>query len=146
MTKYFLRNSVIETKVQVEDWKEGIKKAGDLLLEIEGIKTKYIEKMINNVIELGPYIVISKGIALAHARPEDGVNFTCMSLITLNEPINFGNESNDPVEIIIAIATINNDEHIEILKKLASVLSDRVKYEKIINANNKNEIANLLNS
>jgi mannitol/fructose-specific phosphotransferase system IIA component (Ntr-type) len=144
MSKSILSSLVIETGVEAKNWEESIRKAGELLLNIGGIESRYIDKMIENVIELGPYIVIAKGIALAHARPENGVNFACMSLITLKEPVNFGNEVNDPVKLIVVIATRNNEEHINSLKKLAEILSDETKFNNIVNSKDKNEIADIL--
>ncbi len=43
------------------------------------------------------HIVIAPGIALPHARPEDGVIDSTVAVVRLAEPVNFGNEDNDPV-------------------------------------------------
>ena len=47
------------------------------------IEERYIDGMIETVKNLGPYIVIAPGVALPHARPEDGVIEPSMSLVTL---------------------------------------------------------------
>ena len=62
--------------------------------------------MINAVEELGPYIVIIPHIAIAHARPSDNVLKNGISLITLKEPVEFGNKDNDPVYYIFFMCKI----------------------------------------
>lgn len=57
--------------------------------------------MIRAVNDYGPYIVIGKHMALAHARPEDGVNKLGVSVATIEQPIDFGNPEMDPVKIIL---------------------------------------------
>lgn len=144
MLKDVLKKETIKTGVEVEDWEQAIRRAGELLLNIEGIKPSYIDKMVESVKKLGPYIVIAPGIALAHARPEDGVNFPCFSLITLKNPVNFGNPENDPVKLIIAIASVDHDTHLRALSELVEVIGDEEKYKTIINAKEEQEILNLL--
>jgi PTS system ascorbate-specific IIA component len=53
--------------------------------------------------ELGPYAVIAPGIALLHARPDDGVLAPCLALITLSRAVEFGSEQNDPVDLVFAL-------------------------------------------
>ena len=83
--------------------------------------------------ELGPYIVITDGVAIPHARPEDGVIKLGYSLITLDPPINFGNPDNDPVKLIVCIAAIDNNSHIDLITKLVNLINND-KLAEIINA------------
>lgn len=128
-------NLFVKTKIDACDWKDAITKAAMPLLESGGIIESYIDKMIENVIEYGPYIVIAPGIALAHARAEDGVNNQCFCISTLKKPVLFGNEYNDPVSLLVVMASANNNDHIEILKRLMAIISDEEKYNFIINSN-----------
>ena len=52
-------------------------------------KPSYVEGIIKAVKELGPYIIISDGLAMPHTRPEDGALDIGCSLITLKEPVLF---------------------------------------------------------
>ena len=56
--------------------------------------------MIKAVHDNGPYIVISKHIALAHARTECGALHTDISFATLEPAVNFGAGDLDPVKLI----------------------------------------------
>lgn len=135
-----------KTKIAACNWKDAITKTAQPLLQAGGIKKTYIDKMIKNIIEHGPYIVIMPGIALAHARPEDGVNYQCISLATLKDPIEFGNKNNDPVKLLIVLAAVNNNDHIVILKKLMKIVTDEEKYNAVINCKSDKELRDFVNS
>ena len=65
----------------VADWKESVVSSGQLLLRDGCIDAGYIDKMIETCQELGPYIAIAPGIAILHARPEDGARKVCFSRV-----------------------------------------------------------------
>ncbi len=76
--------------LHARSWQEVVDKAGWLLLVAGATEARYMEAMKDVVTQYGPYMVAWPGIALLHARPEDGVKRVCMSLITLCEPVSFG--------------------------------------------------------
>jgi PTS system ascorbate-specific IIA component len=67
-------------------------------------------------------MVLAPGIALAHARPEDGVVSVGMSLITLATPVEFGSEANDPVQLVISFGGVDKEKHIGMLQALSQFL------------------------
>jgi len=113
----------IRAKLDLESRDEVIYQAGDLLVQAGAVEPGYVKAMKRVMDELGPYCVIAPGIALLHARPEDGVIRTCLSLITLKTPVAFGHSSNDPVDIAFALGAIDKRSHIEALAELAEFLS-----------------------
>lgn len=137
--------SHIRLNVKVPTWKEAIREGGELLLKSGCIETEYIEYMINAVETLGPYIVIAKGIALAHSKPGIGVNRTALSLLTFSTPVSFGHTENDPVKILITLATTNNTAHLTMLKKIADTLSNYEVITKIMESSNINEVISYFN-
>ena len=112
----------ILTGVETETWQEVTKKAGELLLKDDLIEKDYITAMINSIKENGPYVVLAQGIAILHARPEDGVKELGMSLITLDPPIEFGHQSNDPVEVALAFGAVDEEKHVEAMSELTTLL------------------------
>lgn len=74
MLEDVLRDQNILLQQEVSTWEESIIRVSEPLVKEQVIESRYIDAMINSVKEFGPYIVIGKHIALAHARPEDGVN------------------------------------------------------------------------
>jgi len=135
-----LKKKTIAVNVKAADWKEVVDETGKLLLEADQIKEKYIEAMKQSIIENGPYVVIGKGIALLHARPEDGVKENCLSLITLEEPVEFGNKNNDPVKIAFAFGTVDNDKHVKTITELSAVLMEESAVDKIAEMGSAEEI------
>jgi len=99
--------------------------------------------MIRVAIEFGPYIVVAPGIALPHARPEDGVINASIAIARLETPVNFGNEDNDPVYLVVALAAVDNKQHIEGLQQLALVLGDEEKIKAIKTATTPGEILDI---
>jgi len=120
-----LNQDTIELDLEAADWREGVRLAGQILLRTSCITPPYIEAMIKVVEELGPYMVVDRGVALAHARPEDGVMRPCMSLVRLATPVEFGSRENDPVDLIFAFGAVDKEAHLEALRDLATFLQDK---------------------
>lgn len=113
----------IKTNIKVADWREAIRAAGEILVEVGSCETAYIDTMIQAVEELGPYIVITPHVALAHARPSADIKKADMSLVVLDEAVEFGSESNDPVKLVFAFCATDNESHLELLGNLANKLN-----------------------
>lgn len=141
MLKEFLKNNIILTD-EFDSWELAIKQASEPLLEKNIIKESYVEAMINSVYKNGPYMIIMPHIALAHARPEDGVNENGISFLKLKIPVIFPQEND--VDIIIVLAAKEDEGHLELMAELADLLVDDEKTEAIRCAHNKNQIKEIL--
>lgn len=141
MLKEFLKNNIILTD-EFDSWELAIKQASEPLLEKNIIKESYVEAMINSVYKNGPYMIIMPHIALAHARPEDGVNENGNSFLKLKIPVIFPQEND--VDIIIVLAAKEDEGHLELMAELADLLVDDEKTEAIRRAHNKNQIKEIL--
>lgn len=141
-----IKLSDISIKKEAKDWKEAIKIASKSLIESNKIKTSYIDAMIKVVEENGPYIVITKHIALAHAKPEQGVLEKGLSFTTFNNPIPFGSELFDPVKLIITLAATDSESHLELLAELSDILSESENIEKMFEADNQEEFLEVFQS
>ncbi len=129
-----ISRKTIALDVEARNWEEAVKIAGNLLVEAGSVEPRYVIAMIESVKQLGPYVVIAPGVAMPHARPEDGVHEPCMSLVTLKQPVAFGNKNNDPVKIVFSFGTVDKKKHIEALTKLARIIGDKEKLEILKNA------------
>lgn len=139
-----INNNVIELGVKAQDYEEAIRKAGQLLVNDGKVEEKYVDSMINVANDIKGYIVIAPGIALPHARPELGTKKIGLSIITLDKPINFGNEANDPVSVVIPLAAVDSKSHLELLQELSMLLDNNDLVEKFTNCNKKEEIIELI--
>lgn len=136
----------IRANVQVSNWQEAVQQAGELLVAAEFVETRYIEAMIKTTQELGPYCVIAPGIAMPHARPEAGVKNNGFSAITLAQPVEFGNQDNDPVFLVLAFCALDHDSHIESLKLMANTISQKGFITQVKQSINEDELEKILNT
>ena len=134
MLSDILKAEYIKLNVECMDWEDAIKTAGGILVENKVVTDEYIEEAIKGVKELGPYIVITKGVALPHATNKIGVNKTGIALITLKTPVNFGNKDNDPVYYVFMLATTDMDSHLAALSNLSDLLAKQEFFEVMKNA------------
>jgi len=140
-----LTEDMIMARADVSDWKDAIRKSGELLVKAGAADPKYIDAMIEFCEEHNAYIVIAPGIAIPHARPEDGMKKVGFSLITLKKPVEFGNPVNDPVDLVIALGAPDNKSHIKALAQLAEILMNKEAVKRIRDARTKSEILEALN-
>lgn len=133
-----------EVNLYANDWEDAIRKAAMPLLNNKKIKASYIDAMVDSVKRVGPYIVLGNHIALAHARPEFGVNEMSLQFTTLNPPIPFGNEQFDPISLLITLAAIDNESHLDLLSSLAIILMDEENVNRLTAANSNSEMKKVL--
>lgn len=108
--------------VTVATWQEAITVAGGLLEQAGVADPDYTASMIANVETNGPYIVVAPGFAFAHARPSAAVHRTGMSWVRLATPIPFGHKTNDPVDLVVALAATDAGAHATAMAELAKVV------------------------
>ena len=133
LAKAFADNSIRVGAIAL-DREHAIEMAGELLVASGRSTPEYTESMLDAVAENGPYIVIAPGIALAHGRPSEAVLEIGLSLVTLAEPVVFGNEANDPVRLVIGLCATDHSSHIDIMAELATFLGDLVSVNTVLNA------------
>ncbi len=80
--------------------------------------------------------VLAPGLAMPHARPEEGVLRNGLSLLHITEGVAFGSTENDPVYVVIILCARSGDEHITMIGELAEIFSDQQKLTRLLNAAN----------
>ena len=136
----YIDSRLIQFQVTAVNWQDAVRKGGALLVNQNICTECYVETCIQAIESMGPYMVISPGIALAHSRPEDGALKIGMSIITLATPVCFGNEANDPVKLLITFCGIDHHSHIEMLKELATFLMDDENQKFLLSVKTFNEL------
>jgi len=122
----------------VKDCVEAVKLAGTMLIASGVIEERYVDAMVKVAQELGPYTVLASGVAMPHARSEDGAKRIGLSILIIKNGINF-NSPNDPVYVVIGFAAIDKTSHLSILKELAELLYVPDIVEKLRNASSRGE-------
>lgn len=141
-----LTEKMIQTSNRVGSWQEAIRLAAKPLFDHDVIEERYIDAMIDNIKEIGPYIVLAPKVAIPHARPEDGVNQVGMSLLKIKHAVSFSEEDEEKdVNLIFVIAAIDNETHLKALSQLTELLEDEAVVDQIIEANSIKEIIPFIN-
>ena len=144
MIQDILKDGNILINEQKLDWREAIAYSASSLLKSGVIDENYIKSMIHSVEEFGPYIVMAPHMALAHARPEDGVNELGFSVSIFKYPVSFGNEDEQQVSVIFCLSAVDSYSHLNIMKSLVNLIRSTDKIEKLSRANTKEEVKNIL--
>jgi len=122
---FILNNGSFALGTDASDWKDAVKKGVDLLVKAGAAEERYYDGILKMVEEHGPYFVISPGVAMPHARPELGGLKTGFALVTLKNPVKFGHESNDPVDIVLCIcAKEASDMNEEVILNAVTLFDD----------------------
>ncbi|WP_116112472.1 PTS sugar transporter subunit IIA [Austwickia chelonae] len=114
----------IHLHASAADWRAAVEEAGRLLHTSGSTTAAYTQQMIAAVDRFGPYIVIAPGFALAHAQASEAVLKPGMSWLSLDEPVSFGHPQNDPVDLVVGLASTDHDTHLEALRQIAEIISN----------------------
>lgn len=136
--------SHIQLDVSCSDWKDAIRKSAEFLLENKYIEERYINAMIHNVEENGPYIVISQGFAVPHEGCDQGSLRTGMNLIRLKSPVEFGDEDTDPIEFVCCLSAKDHKTHLKAFFHLVNLLRQETFKDELRSAKTSEEVTEII--
>ncbi|EHB1881685.1 PTS transporter subunit EIIA, partial [Salmonella enterica subsp. enterica serovar Typhimurium] len=117
----WLSDATITLQESVETWPQALEICGKPLLDAGVIAPEYLTAIVQQHQKLGPYYVLAPGLAMPHARPEEGAKGLGLSLLKLQHGVSFGADEFDPVDIIIMLAAPDKHSHIEMISALAEL-------------------------
>lgn len=144
MLDSFVKQEDLLIKVSCKDWEEAVDVSARPLLKNGVIDQHYVDTIKVHHVEMGPYMVIAPKVALMHTRPEDGAHAVGLSIMTLAEPVAFGNEDNDPVELVLTFATPDSESHLKLLADLMDFLMEEDTLERLLAATSQEEAYQVL--
>lgn len=131
MLNDWLTSDRIQIRTDITDWRLAVEVSAEPLLK-EGIITpEYLTAIFAQREKLGPYFVLAPGIAMPHARPEEGAKGLGLSLLTLPHGVKFNSEDNDPVYTVVMLSAPDKHSHIELISELAELFSSDEEMQKI---------------
>ena len=139
-----ITKDMIQLLDEATDWEQAIRLAAVPLLQEGFIKEEYIKAMIDTIKEFGPYVVMGPKVAIPHARPENGVNRVGMSLLRLKKGVAFSETGEKQVQIIIILAAVDNETHLQALAQLSMLLMEEENIERLANSTSKAEILDII--
>ncbi|HCI6149302.1 TPA: PTS sugar transporter subunit IIA [Klebsiella variicola subsp. variicola] len=134
MIRDWLTPDKINVINSIDNWKNAVRLSAEPLLAQGYMAEHYIKAILKSHEELGPYYLLAPGLAMPHARPEQGALRNGLSLLHIKEGISFGSTENDPVYVIIMLCARSGNEHITMIGELAELFSDQQKLERLLKA------------
>ena len=114
-----LSENKVVFKNDVKDWKEAINILGNILQKNGSINNKYTQSMIDNIENLGPYIIIDDNIALPHSQSLGNIYKTDISLLILKEAVDIKGRM---AKIFFCFSTSDEKNHLEILNDIYKLI------------------------
>lgn len=141
LTSYFQPNGMICVD-RVSGWREAVDLVTRPLLDAGTIEQGYVEAIKTSISAPGgTYIDLGGGVALAHARPETGVNTTSLSVLHVGEPFLLADDESHPIVTMFCLAAKNSNAHIDLMQSLAGLLTDADKLAALNAANDADALA-----
>lgn len=135
----------VQVGVRADSWRSAISLAAAPLVARGSIDASYVERMIASVEELGPYIVLMPGFALAHAAPGPDVHVSDLSVALLADGVSFGCD-NDPVRVVMCLACTDRESHIARLQGVAEKLMEDGFLDRLCSCSTERELYELVNA
>lgn len=139
-----LTEDFIQVDVEADTWQQAIEKASINLLNRGYINNHYVQSMIRNVEENGPYIVISEGFAIPHSGIDEGSMKLGFNLVRLKNPVTFNAGIYDPIKYVCVINAIDKEKHLNALFNLVNLLQISEFKEALNKAKNSKDIASVI--
>lgn len=140
----WINESNVRLIKRTKDWHSAVELSVQPLIEKQAVEGRYLQAIFAMHEQIGPYYVLGEGIAMPHARPEEGVIKTALSLVIVSDGVEFGSEDNDPVYIIFALAAVDSHSHIEMIVSLSRLFCDEEAVNKLKLARDEQEILAIL--
>ena len=127
--------SKIMIKQEKITWEQGILQAADILEKKGCVGSDYGKKAVENVKEYGDYIIISKGIALAHAgKKEAHVYKDGLSLVMCPEGIEF--TEGNIVYLVFCFSVAEEKDYLKLFQEIIALGKTQKKMKDILQQKN----------
>ena len=132
-----LTPETIELRASVSSRDEAIRRAGRLLVENGTVEERYVDSMFEREESVSTFM--GNAVAIPHGTNDSKqwVARSGLSVITLPEGVEYGD--GNVAKLVIGIAG-KGDEHIDLLSKIALIVSEEENVEKIVQAETKEQL------
>ena len=137
MADDILTPQTIELKATFGSQEEAIRRAGALLVQNGNVEERYGDSMFEREKSVSTYM--GNAVAIPHGTNESKgwVPRSGLSIITVPDGVEYGD--GEVARLVIGIAG-KGDDHLDILSKIAIVVSEEENVERIVNAQTKEEL------
>ncbi|WP_244972189.1 PTS sugar transporter subunit IIA [Mammaliicoccus lentus] len=129
---------------EASTWEEAVRIAAKPLVNSGAIQERYVEAIIESTKRYGPYYVLMEGMAMPHARPEDGVCRNAFSLVTFKEGVPFSDGK--LASVFVVLAAISSEIHTSIaIPQIVAVFDTPDIIAKLMNVTCEQEVLEIIN-
>src|SRR3954468_3389484 len=132
-----LTPKTVELGASLSSRDEAIQRAGALLVENGNVDERYVDSMFEREESVSTYM--GNAVAIPHGTNDSKqwIERSGLSIITVPEGVEYGN--GDVAKLVIGIAG-KGDEHLDILSRISTVVSEEENVEKIVKAETKEKL------
>ena len=134
----FISKDKIQIIDKVSNWKEALFISGEPLIEKNEINIEYIHEIIHIAEDFGVHFVLENEVAVPHGEVSKNVNKSCISVLSIKEPVYFSEKK--PVTLIFLIGAITATEHIKSIEEIINLTKRKEILEKIHDMDNVDEL------
>ncbi|MGH3703965.1 MAG: PTS sugar transporter subunit IIA [Agromyces sp.] len=140
MTEQILSPENVRLATRAAGRDDAIREAGRILVDTGAVRPEYLDSMLEREGSVSTFM--GNLLAIPHGTNEgkDAIVRSALSFVRYDEPVDWGGE---PVRFVVGIAGLD-DEHLEILSKIAIIFSDDDSVQALVDAGSAEEIFSLL--
>ena len=145
MIKDYLTSELVQCDMDVKDWKEAVRTAGQLLVDNQKVKPEFIDSMIQGVEKFGPYMILVPKVCFFHGEPGEMVKEPCLSLIVFRNPVYFSEFENQQINCCFAFGAVDKESHMDMIMNVAKILQNEQFIQAITGNEPKEKIMAIIN-
>ncbi|MET0725736.1 MAG: PTS sugar transporter subunit IIA [Leifsonia sp.] len=136
MSEQILAPGAVRIAVGTVSRDDAIRAAGGVLVEVGAVDTAYVDSMLEREGSVSTYM--GNYLAIPHGTNDakESIKRSGLSFTRYTEPIDW---NGDEVRFVVGIAGIDN-EHLEILSKIAIIFSDEDEVERLLGMSTADEL------
>lgn len=147
LAETLIGDEVIRVREKAASWQDAIKIGIGCLVKAGRVTWGYYDSILESVKKNGMYFVLMPGVALPHARPNESVLSSGFSLVTLEQPVNFGSPENDPISVLLSFAATDAKTQVEgLLTQAVTLFEEQEHVEQLQRATTLSQIHACLRS
>ncbi|GET05927.1 PTS ascorbate transporter subunit IIA [Ligilactobacillus agilis] len=148
MLRYFYDNKLIRFEEEIPaNWEEAIRFSGRVMKNQNLVTDRYIDQVISDVKEYGPYIVIVPGVAMPHSSAKnEGVIGTGIGFTIMPKTVSFeeGNEEKD-AKLFFMLAAKDSEAHMQNIANLSDMLMEEDMVDDLMKVRNMEDYVAVMN-
>lgn len=110
--------------VALDSAAQAIEYVGEMMEKHDLAVPSYTQAMLKVYEDYGSYLVLDQGVALPHARPEEGAIKGGVVIVTVKgSGVNFGHSEFDPVRVVIGLVASSGVEHIKAMQEISHLVN-----------------------